>query len=416
MARKKRRRPSGQGCVYQRGPANFWIKWRSGGRVCTKGGYPTEDAARKVLDVRTADVRAGRDSMPINPKTAPTLKALGKDWLERREKTHRAWRDDRCRWRKHLEPFFGAYKPTDVDAASLRRFVERKLGEGLNPTTVGHCVRLFSTFFAEVIEQGHARVNPVSLLPRSTRRLYRSKHDTGNTPFLEKPSDVEQVFKALKEPYNVAFAVGALGGLRTGEVLGLSWQDVDLENRRIHVRQQVNDGRLAPLKDDDPRTVPLQNALAPILARWKLKTGGVGMLFVPACSTRGGTAKRPPTFMRPHTLRKNLEDALVTCKLPAISWYQATRHSFASMWVIEGNSLEKLSKILGHASVTTTERYAHLRPDHFKAGDYDAVRVNLSRPPADVVSISRQAPKDGPGSYAAVTGGEEGPRKVQVTA
>jgi len=416
MARKKRKRPSGQGCVYQRGPGNFWIKWRVAGRVCTKGGYPTEDEAKKMLDVLTSDARAGRDRMPVELKTAPSLKNLAKDWLDRREKTHRAWRDDRCRWRKHLEPFFGACKPTEVDAAGLRRFVERKLSEGMNPTTVGHCIRLFSTFFAEVIEQGFARVNPVSLLPRSVRRLYRSKLDTTNTPFLEKASDIERVFLALSEPYTVAFAVGALAGLRTGEVLGLSWQDVDLANRRIHVTQQVKDGRLAPLKDDDPRIVPLQNALAPILARWKLKTGGEGMLFVPTCPKRGGTAKRSSTFMRAHSLRSNLAKALKTCKLPSISWYQATRHTFASLWVMEGHSLEKLSKILGHASVTTTERYAHLRPEHFKEEDFDVVRVDLSHSGGNVVSIGCPGSENGTVGYAVVTGAGEGKEKRQLTA
>jgi integrase len=107
--------------------------------------------------------------------------------------------------------------------------------------------------------------------------------------------------------------------------------------------------------------------------------------------------------MRPHTLRRALEKALATCKLPSISWYQATRHTFASLWVIEGHSLEKLSKILGHASVTTTERYAHLSPDHFKEGDFDAVRVDFSQPQAEVVSTCPPTPEGGTLGCAAVT-------------
>jgi site-specific recombinase XerD len=51
------------------------------------------------------------------------------------------------------------------------------------------------------------------------------------------------------------------------------------------------------------------------------------------------------------------------CRLPALTWYQATRHTFASQFVLAGGSIEKLSKLMGHSSVTTTERYAHLRAD-----------------------------------------------------
>jgi len=42
------------------------------------------------------------------------------------------------------------------------------------------------------------------------------------------------------------------------------------------------------VKDDEPRRVLLQNALAPILAAWKLKTGGERLLFKPTFSARGG--------------------------------------------------------------------------------------------------------------------------------
>jgi integrase len=45
------------------------------------------------------------------------------------------------------------------------------------------------------------------------------------------------VWLALPSPVNVAFAVGALAGLRTGEVLGPTWENIDLDARRMMVRQ-----------------------------------------------------------------------------------------------------------------------------------------------------------------------------------
>ena len=54
---------------------------------------------------------------------------------------------------------------------------------------------------------------------------------------------------------------------------------------------------------------------------------------------------------------------------PGLGWYEATRHTFASQWVLAGNSIEKLSAILGHYSVVMTERYAHLRPELFTQAD-----------------------------------------------
>jgi hypothetical protein len=64
--------------------------------------------------------------------------------------------------------------------------------------------------------------------------------------------------------------------------------------------------------------------------------------------------------------------------MPAVSWYQATRHTFASHWVMAGGSIEKLREVLGHSSVVVTERYAHLRTDLFGPSDLSRVAVDLS--------------------------------------
>ncbi len=52
------------------------------------------------------------------------------DFLDRRKLTHRAAEEDRYRWKMHLAPRFGAYRPGEVDAAGIRAFVEAKLAAG----------------------------------------------------------------------------------------------------------------------------------------------------------------------------------------------------------------------------------------------------------------------------------------------
>lgn len=80
-------------------------------------------------------------------------------------------------------------------------------------------------------------------------------------------------------------------------------------------------------------------ALLPLLAQYKLRSGGVGILF--RAAGRGGRTGAPATLMRPHILHKYLRLALRACELPeALTWYQfCTRHTFASQWVL---ALEKL--------------------------------------------------------------------------
>jgi len=97
------------------------------------------------------------------------------------------------------------------------------------------------------------------------------------TPFLERLEDVRRVFLALPSPYSLAFALGAFGGLRPGEVYALRWPHVDLAARRIHVREQTK-GRL---KDSDSRIVPVLDALLPVLKAAHLAAGGKGLVVAP---------------------------------------------------------------------------------------------------------------------------------------
>jgi integrase len=391
MPRKRRRRRRGNGLGSIRKHGKTWqVAWREGGRR-HYGHAPDEDTAKLMLAKIASDVTLGRVGIAPDRADAPTLAELAAPWLKRRERTHRAWRDDRSRWRGHLGPFFGARKPHEVDAAMVRRFIEKELATGLAASSVGGFVRLLSTFFADVVEAGHVSANPIASLPRSTRRLYRSTWDPRCTPFIEKTEDIRRLYLALPEPIATMFAVGALAGLRTGEIIGLPWEDIDLAGRRLHIRQQVTVGKIGPLKDSESRVVPLLTPLAPILTAWRLATGGEGLLFRPDRPTRGGQPGFPPQYLRPQTLHRHLANAIKVCGLPEMTWYQATRHTFASQWVLGGGSIEVLRTIMGHSSVTTTERYSHLKPDLFRESAYDTVKVDLSRPAGAVVPLARIA-------------------------
>ena len=391
MARKARRRTWGSGSLFER-DGRWWIRWREDGKRKCKS-FAAQEVAEEALAKNLADAERDAEGLRRDYRQAPTLAELAKPWLERRAKTHRAADDDRLRWKNHLKPAFGHRRPCELDAGKLRRFIEGKLADGLNPTTCGHMVRLLSTFLEDVKEQGHLAVNPVSTLPRSTRRLYKSVYDVRKTPFIERAEDIRRLYLALPEPHNVIFIFGEQTGCRVGEVLGMQWRDIDFTGKKIHVRQQMQDGALCMLKDKESRMVPLSTTLASILEAWKLKTGGQGALFKPAWPTRGG---RPdigtaPGFIRPQTVHKALKAALLKCGLPAMTLYECTRHTYASQWVMAGGSMEELARYLGHSSTSTTAHYAHLAPDYFGAKAHDMVAVDLARPAGDVVSISRSS-------------------------
>lgn len=64
------------------------------------------------------------------------------------------------------------------------------------------------------MEQGHAEHNPVRMLPKATRRLIRPAHDPRTTPFVERLEDIRRIYTVLPDPTKIAYAIGAMGGLR----------------------------------------------------------------------------------------------------------------------------------------------------------------------------------------------------------
>jgi integrase len=379
MARKKRKRPSGQGSVFQR-RGNWWIGWREGGRR-RWAKFPDEETARRVLAKILSDAAAGRAGLPAEVGPVPTLAELAADWLKRRDATHRSADKDAGRWRLHLAPRLGTLRPDEVGPALLREIIEAKLAEGLSSSTCRLLMRLVSTFYSDLVERGLATQNPAKALPRATRRLIRPAHDPRTTPFVEKLEDVRRIYLALPEPLNLAYAIGSMGGLRTGEILALRWEHVDLATRRIHVRESIG----GPLKDNDSRMVPIADSLLPLLRAWHLRSGGKGNVVPPM---RGGTRKH----LDPHTVGKEFKKALAKlasagAALPALSWYQATRHTFASQWVLAGGAIEKLREVMGHCSVVVTERYAHLRTDLFTSADLGRVAVDFAAPTGKILPL-----------------------------
>jgi integrase len=339
MGRRRRKRANGLGSVVRRG-STWAVRWRQNGLRRFMGGFETEAEAEEARKQITADIAGGRAGVRAKSTEAKALAKLAPKWIERRKKTHRSAAEDHWRWEKHLRPWFGHLRPDQVDQALLRRFIEAKLtepnkladgslGDPLSSSTVRLLILEMSALFTDLVEQGHAEQNPVKMLPRATRKLVRSAHDPHTTPFIERLEDVRRLFLALEEPINIAFALGAYAGLRPGEALALKWPNVDLATKRIHVRESVD----GPLKDLDSRVALIADGLYHVLAKWQLATGGKGRV-VPSMRSDG-------EYCDQHTLRAHLAEAFAKLKLEPVTWYQATRHSFASHWVLRGGTLEE---------------------------------------------------------------------------
>jgi len=124
--------------------------------------------------------------------------------------------------------------------------------------------------------------------------------------------------------------------LRRAELLGLTWESVDLS--RCVLRLEITKSgkrRELPLNDDSYRALVSQEP----------KTAG--------------------RVFRTRSIRTAFDNAVVVAKLDDVTFH-TLRHTFASWAMMRGVSLKELQELLGHSSLAMTMRYAHLAPEHLR--------------------------------------------------
>jgi len=148
-------------------------------------------------------------------------------------------------------------------------------------------------------------------------------------------------------------------GLRIGEVCSLTWNDIDMNKRVIHVRHTVarirssSSAGFTILVIDTPKTkaskrdIPISSTLLPILL--KLKT----------LSSKGFLLTGTNEFIKPRTFEYRYHKILDDCGITSVN-YHALRHTFATRCVEAGVDIKSLSEILGHGNVSVTlNTYVH---------------------------------------------------------
>src|SRR5262249_3204337 len=144
----------------------------------------------------------------------------------------------------------------EITIDDVRRLIT-ELRATHRPQTIRNVLHTMSRLFEDQPRSLHL-ANPVRALDRHDRRRIGRGWDPRKTPFLKTKADVRSLYLALPElargrPFRAMFAVGALAGLRPGEVRALEWADLDFGAGLIHVQRSAE----GPTKDDQSRHVPI---------------------------------------------------------------------------------------------------------------------------------------------------------------
>ncbi|CAJ6828175.1 bacteriophage integrase [Burkholderia pseudomallei] len=250
---------------------------------------------------------------------------------------------------KRLQPYFDGRDLRELKRGDVRRYVSARLSDGVQESTVKRELKLLSAAINFVrVEHDHSELpNPVQSLGLSggeARVRWISQ--------VEAASLILAAGMTARRPHLANFVRLALNtGCRKSELLSLEWRRVDFE--RCHLRLESEH-----TKNGKRRLVPLNSGAISALRdqhEWVAKYCMDSEWVFPS---RTGTRIR--------TLQKGFAAA---CERVGIENFRIhdLRHTFASWLVMEGVSLYVVKDLLGHSSITVTERYAHLSPDQTRA-------------------------------------------------
>jgi integrase len=317
-----------------------------------------EDAELALLrhKVEVADVRLGHRP-PVT--TGKGFDELCDRWLRSRASQKRSEKDDRSIIERHLRPAFGSLAVANVDVSAADTFVAER--SHLSPKTINNHLTLLISMLRFAVDLGWLRAVPRIKKPKvgldTDYRYLRTNQEVAE--FLQ-AAEVEG------EHVYVLYATATYTGLRAGELAGLQWSDIDLDQRLITVRRSYH----GPTKSGRVRHVPILDPLLPLLRTWRLRHPG-RLVF----TNRDGRMLRPSARAFQEVLhrvldRAGFESPVVGGKRRWHVTFHGLRHTFASSWVTCGGDIFKLQKLLGHSTIEMTMRYAHLAPDAFVT-DYD---------------------------------------------
>ena len=263
----------------------------------------------------------------------------------------------------HILPYLGDIELTDLTPFVLQKFVTDLTTNGNKRTSKGLSPNFVKTILS-VIQNSLKTAHLVGYLPEySANKIKRPKIVEKQVECftIQEQKKIEEAALSAKKDKYLGIILCLYTGLRIGELLALTWNDIDFEKSILSVTKTCHDGNEngehiriidTPKTENSRRQIPLSKTLVKILKEMKKKSK---CEFVIADGEK-------PVFIRSY--QRTFELLLKKLKLPH-KGFHSLRHTFATRALECGMDVKSLSEILGHKNATITlNRYAHSLWEH----------------------------------------------------
>ena len=232
-----------------------------------------------------------------------------------------------------------------IDLLLIRQYLA-KLHKSCSRTSIARKLSAIKVFFRFLVREGLLDISPAETLATPRREQYLPKVlSAEQTGFLLDHSPQGQRRLVLRDL--AMFELTYSCGVRVGELVGLDIDSIDLDARQVRVLGKGNKERILPIGQQ--ACVALKNYLSE-----RNDTNQHEALFL---NQRGGR-------LTARSVQRNLKKRLLQFGLPGDVTPHALRHSFATHLLDAGADLRVIQELLGHASLSTTQRYTKVSFTH----------------------------------------------------
>ena len=307
------------------------------------------DVSLDTEDLGEAEVKRGKIQLKLwEEKTLGQLKTPQKTFRELSEKylgeysknkSPRSYLREESMFRVHLNPTFGSLFLHEIRPGKINDYRVRRKKAGAKAETINHELGLMKKAFNVAIREWEwCRDNPVN-------KIKMEKVPRGRVRYLIE-GDFQKICTSCPVWTQPILIFARYTGLRMSNVLELTWEQVDLNSRRVLVQET---------KNGEPLSIPLCRLLHDTLVSIREKDPSKTRVF--------------PSDLKLESFKQKVRRAFKSaCKEVGIKdfrWHDL-RHDFASQLVQKGVGLYTVQKLLGHKDSRMTQRYAHLSPKNFQ--------------------------------------------------
>lgn len=282
--------------------------------------------------------------------------------------TLRAYERDLLRFLRFLaQDFLGkdpkSVRPEEVDALAVRSFLAALTRENLGKRSQGRTLAAVRSLFRFACREGTLAANPAQGVrtPKFPKTLPRHLRPGEVENLLEAPAIATAGDEPLARRDRAILELLYAAGLRVGELVSLDWRNIDLSARVLRVIGKGRKERMVPFGR------PAADALRGWLEVWEKIRGAAGLddedpVFL---NFQGG--RLSDRSVR-NILDRWVESAAVTKGVHP----HTLRHTFATHLLENGADLRTIQELLGHSSLSTTQKYTHLEVERLLSVYRDA--------------------------------------------